>query len=80
MQLRVRLRQFLDKPDACRFGGRVGNTGVTRGEELLLLELQPLPWRVRENDIEAAIDEDFGEFHRPVEETLAHRQHPCLRE
>ena len=62
VQRRVRLRQFLDEPGACRFSGRVGNAGITRGKEFLFLQLQSLPRRVGENDIEAAAGEDFGEF------------------
>ena len=54
-------------------GGR-GDPGVASREELLLLELDPLPRRIREDRVETAVSEHLGEFQGPVEEGLEVRE------
>ena len=44
----------------------IGRTSL--GEELLLLELDPLPRRIAEHDVEAAPLEDSRKLKRPVKE------------
>ena len=54
-----------------------GASAISRsraGEELLLLQLDPLPRRVAERHVEAAAGEDLGELERPVEEAVLLRQ------
>ena len=59
-----------ERLDQAAAGGGVGrgrDGGRAGGEELLLLEFDPLPRRVADHDIEAAAGEDVGELERPVE-------------
>ena len=51
-----------------------GDPGVTYREELLLLELDPLPRRIREDRVETAVGEHLGKFQGPVEEGLEVRE------
>ena len=71
---RIALRQVLDQPLARGLVGRLAISRIAAGEELLLLQLDPLPRRVAERHVEAAAGEDLGELERPVEEAVLLRQ------
>ena len=71
IELRVRLRQRRDQPLARGRVRRVGDRRVARGEELLLLQLDPLPRRVAEDTSNPGRHgEDLLELQLPVEEAV----------
>ena len=70
----IRLRQLADQLRPRGLVGGRGNPGVPNGEELLLLELDPLPRRIREDRVETAVGEHLGEFQGPVKEGLEVRE------
>jgi hypothetical protein len=54
VQRGVILDEFRDEPGARGLVRRRGNARVARGEKLLFLQLDALPRRVAENDIESS--------------------------
>ncbi len=57
----------LDQSCSCRLVPGACDFRRTGSEELLLLQLDPLPRRIAEHDIETAAGHDVREFQRPVE-------------
>src|SRR6266851_4417847 len=76
VERRFRLRKFTNESGTGRLVGRQGNDTVASCEKLLLLELDALPGWIGQDHVKAVLLEDFGEFKRPVEETLANRNRP----
>src|SRR5271157_992879 len=74
MKLGTFIRQFADEVCPRGLVGGRGNPGVANREELLLLELDPLPRRIREDRVETAVGEHLGEFQGPVKEGLEVRK------
>ena len=62
--------QLLDEPVARRFVRGGGDRGRARREELLFLQLDALPGRVAQHDVEPAAPHDFGEGQAPMEEAV----------
>ena len=62
--------ECLDQPGAGRRIGGGGDLGTARAEELLFLQLDALPRRIGQHDIEAALREHLGEGQPPVEEVV----------
>ena len=56
----------ISRPRAAAFGA-LRDLGLAGGEEFLLLQLDALPRRVAEHDIEAAGRHHVGKFERPME-------------
>src|SRR5271157_4876626 len=74
MKLGTFIRQFADEVCPRGLVGGRGNPGVPSGKELLLLELDPLPRRIREDRVETAVSEHLGKFQGPVKERLEVRE------
>jgi len=71
--------EFLNQAAARGGIRRFGNFAVARGKELLLLQLDTLPWWITQYNIKPAFGEDIGKLELPVKDaSLSGNRANCL--